>query len=171
MKGSVFQRMDVWVRHLLPFGLTLILVLLSAMPTRLPGFATIAPMLPLIGVYYWAIHRPELLSPILAFCIGVVSDILSGVPLGVTALLYLLVQGMTSSQRKFFLGKPFMLAWWGFGLVAGASTALQWLLVSVIFTRALEPHAVIFEWALTVCAYPLLSWFFSRVQMSLLRSA
>lgn len=171
MKGSVFQRMDVWVRHLLPFGLTLILVLLNAMPSRLPGYAAIAPMLPLIGIYYWSIHRPDLMSAILAFVVGVVTDILSGVPLGVTAFLFLLVHGLTSSQRKFFLGKPFMLAWWGFAFVAGVVAGLQWALVSLIFNRMLDPHAVVFEWLLTVFCYPLFSWFFSRMQISLLRSA
>ena len=171
MKGSVFQRMDVWVRHLLPFGLTLVLVLFNAMPTHMPGFATVAPMLPLIGVYYWAIHRPELLSPALAFVVGVICDVISGIPLGVTALSYLLVQGLSSSQRKFFLGKPFLLAWWGFGMVAAGTALLQWALVSMVFGHMLEPQAIIFEWLLTVCSYPLLSWCFSRAQMALLRSA
>jgi len=171
VKGSLLQRMDLWVRHLLPFGLTLLLVLLQAMPTRLPGFAAVAPMLPLIGVYYWSIHRPDLLPAPVAFVLALVNDIIAGTPLGVTPLVYLMVLGMTGSQRRFFLGKPFLVAWWGFALVASAAMAVEWALVSMIFGHMLEPHAVLFELIMTVSFYPLLSWFFARTQLALLRPA
>ena len=171
MKGSLLQRMDLWVRHLLPFGLTLLLVLFQAMPMRLPGFAAVAPMLPLIGIYYWAIYRPDLLPPSVAFLLGVINDIIAGMPLGVTPLVYLLVQGMTASQRRFFLGKPFLVAWWGFGLVVTASLCLEWALASMIFGSMLEPNAVMFELIMTFSFYPLLSWFFARTQLALLRPA
>jgi len=148
----LFQRMDLWARHLLPVVLTLVLVLLGAIPTHLPGFAAITPMLPLIGIYYWGIYRPDLLPGSVAFAIGLVNDIITGMPLGVTPLIYLLVQAMTASQRRFFLGKPFLVAWWCFAVVAGGALSLQWLLVSM-------------------SAYPLLSWLFARTQLTLLRPA
>lgn len=168
MKGSPLQRMDQWVRHLLPFGLTLLLVLVNALPTRLPGFAAVAPLLPLIGVYYWAIYRPDLLPPWVAFALGLINDIIAGTPLGVSSLVYLLVQGMTSSQRRFFHGKPFLIAWWGFGLVGAGALSLQWALVSMIVGHMLDPQAVVFEFLMSLSFYPLLSWFFARTQLSLL---
>jgi rod shape-determining protein MreD len=165
----LLQRIDQWVRHLLPLSLTLVLVLISAMPMRLPGFAAVAPLLPLIGIYYWAIHRPDLLPASMAFLIGVFNDIIAGLPLGVTPLIYLLVQGMASSQRRFFLGKPFLVAWWGFGLVAAAALTLQWILCSMLFGRLVESRAVLVELLMTVSSYPLLSWLFARTQLALLR--
>lgn len=169
MKGSLLQRMDLWVRQLLPCGLTLLLVLIDAVPTRLPGFAAVAPLLPLIGIYYWAVYRPDLLPPWAAFALGLVNDIIAGTPLGVSSLVYLLAQGMTASQRRFFHGKPFLIAWWGFGLVGGGALALQWVLVSMLAGRMLDAKAVIFEFLMSLFFYPLLSWFFSRTQLSLMR--
>ena len=171
MKGSLLQRMDQWVRQLLPFGLTLALVLVNAVPTRLPGFAPVVPLLPLIGVYYWAIYRPELLPPSVAFALGLVNDVISGTPLGVSSLVYLLTQGMTASQRRFFHSKPFLIAWWGFSLVGMGAFSLQWALVSLIVGRMLEVRAVMFEFLMTVSFYPLLGWLFARTQLALLRRA
>ncbi len=171
MKGSFLQRLDQAIRHLLPLSLTLVLIFLNALPTRLPGFAQVAPLLPLIGVYYWSIFRPELMPPSVAFGLGLLYDIIGGLPLGVSSLIFLATQGLTASQRRFFHGKPFRIAWWGFGLVGIGAFTLQWILASMLIGHLLELRAVMFEFLLTLLAYPVLSWFFSRIQLALLRSA
>ncbi len=171
MKGSWLQQLDLKARHLLPFVLSLFLVLVDATPTRLPGFAAVTPQLPLIAIYYWAVYRPELLPPSVAFGLGLVNDIVVGTPLGVSSLVYLLIQGLTASQRRFFHGKSFLVAWWGFALVALGGLGLQWVMVSMIFARIIEVRAVMFEFLMTASFYPLLSWLFSRAQLALLRRA
>jgi len=171
VKGSLLQRINQMIRQLLPVSLVLILILVNALPSRLPGFAAVAPLLPLIGVYYWSIYRPDLMPPAMAFGLGLLNDVIAGLPLGVSSLIYLLVQGMTASQRRFFHGKPFRIAWWGFGLVSSGAFILQWLLVSALVKHALEPRAVVFEFLMTLFFYPLLSWLFARTQLALLRSA
>src|SRR5271156_6410564 len=99
MKGSPLQRLDQRIRHALPFIATLLSILIAATPSRLPGFASIAPQLPLIGIYYWAIYRPDLLRPWAAFTLGAIADMIGGTPLGVSSLIFLTVQGVVGSQR------------------------------------------------------------------------
>lgn len=169
MKPSLWVRMDTWVRHLVPVGVTILLLLLTAVPTRLPGFAGIAPMLPLMGVYYWAIYRPDLLPAWAAFLIGLLYDIIGGTPLGVNALVLLLVQGVAAAQRKFFLGKSFLVAWWAFGLLAAGAVGLSWLLVTILYGRVIDPTPVIFEYVLTMGLFPLLTWTLARTQMAFLK--
>lgn len=171
MKGASPQRMDQRFRRLLPILLTLLLILLDAVPTRLPDFAAVSPLFPLIGIYYWAIFRPDLLGPVPAFLLGLANDIIAGLPLGVTPLVYLLVHWLTASQRRFFLGKPFLLAWWGFSVIALGSQALRWMLVSVIFGKAVDPLVVVVEIIVTICCYPLVSWAFARIQLGLMQNA
>lgn len=163
--------MDLWVRHLLPVGMTLALVLLTVMPTRIPGFAGVAPLLALTSVFYWSIFRPDLLPAYAAFLIGLLYDIVSGMPLGVYALVLLLVQGVTAAQRRFFLGKSFVVAWCAFGVVAGAGMILSWLLVSMLLSTFVEPQAVMFEYLMTLSLYPVLSWLLARTQVAFLRDA
>lgn len=169
MKSSVWVRMDTWVRHLVPFGVTLVLLLLTAIPTHVPGYSGIAPMLPLMGVYYWAIYRPDLLPAWLAFLVGLLTDILAGTPVGVNALVLLLVQGTAASQRKFFLGKSFAVTWWAFGLLTAGAIALAWMLVSFIKGRPLDSAPVLFEYLMTMALFPLLTWALAKTQLAFLK--
>ena len=61
MKSHFWQRIDFIMRSLTPFVLTLVLVVLGQVPLHIPGFAEVAPILPLMAVYHWAIYRPDLL--------------------------------------------------------------------------------------------------------------
>ena len=169
MKPSLFHRMDLWTRNMLPFGATLFLLVLGLVPARVPGYAMIAPVLPLMGVYYWSIYRPDLLPPSAAFGLGLLHDILSGLPLGVSALVMLTVQGITSSQRRFFLGNTFAVAWWGFALMALGTLALTWLLVCMLFVQIIPPKTVMFQYLITISAYPVVSWLLARTQVVFLR--
>lgn len=169
MKASIWVKMDTWVRHLVPFSATLLLLLVTSIPTHIPGLAGIAPMLPLMGVYYWAIYRPDLLPAWLAFVIGLLYDIVAGTPLGVNGLVMLLVQGTAASQRKFFLGKSFAVTWWAFALLTGGAIGLAWLLMSVLLGRTIDPVPVVFEYLMTLCFFPILTWLLARTQMAFLR--
>ena len=169
MKASIWLKMDTWVRHLIPFGATLFLLLLTAVPTHLPSFAAISPMLPLMGVYYWAIYRPDLLPAWLAFVIGLLYDIVGGTPVGVNALVLLLVQGTAASQRKFFLGKSFAVTWWAFAVLTGGAIGLAWALMSLIVGRTIDPSPVLFEYLITLCSFPILTWARAKTQMAFLK--
>lgn len=169
MKPSIWVQMDTFVRHLVPVTVTLLLLLLTALPTHLPGFANIAPILPLMGVYYWAIYRPDLLPAWMAFLIGLLYDITSGTPLGVNALVLLLVQGVAAAQRRFFLGKSFLVAWWAFGLLAAGAMGMAWLLISLLGGQVVDPAPVFFEYLLTMGLFPLLTWLLARTQMAFLK--
>ncbi len=169
MKGSPIQRVDQGLRHTLPFVITLLLVFMAATPTHLPGFTPIMPQLPLIGVYYWAIFRPDLLRPWTAFALGAISDIVAGTPLGVSSLTFLAVQGFCESQRRFFLGKSFLVAWWGFGLVCAGALAIEWVGGCLVMLRLLAPGGLLFQYLMTVMLYPLIGWAFIRVQLAILR--
>ncbi len=171
MKQSALTRMDLWARHLLPFGVSLLLVLLTAAPTHLPAFSGIAPVLGLVSVFYWSIYRPDLLPPYAAFLLGLLSDIVSGLPIGVSAFVLLLVQGVTASQRRFFITRTFLVAWWGFGMVSAAAFGVSWLLLGVLFDRVVDNQALMFEFLMTLAVYPVLAWTLARTQVAFLKNA
>ena len=64
---------------------------------RIPGYAEIAPVLALMAVYHWAIYRPNLMPLWSIFVLGVLQDLLSGVPLGLYILVFLTVYGVVLS--------------------------------------------------------------------------
>ncbi|WP_413205527.1 rod shape-determining protein MreD [Rhodospirillum sp. A1_3_36] len=169
LRPTIWQRLDVVLRRLVPGGLTLVLLLMSVAPSRLPGFVHIAPMIALISVYYWAVSRPDVMGYGTAFLLGMIEDSLTGAPLGVGALVLLLTQVVVASQYKFFLGKPFMVSWWAFSLVAAGAALVKWLAVSAIYGTFVDMTALFFSYLFTLTVYPPFAWLFGRVQAMFFR--
>jgi rod shape-determining protein MreD len=169
MKHGVLQRVDHLVRQLLPASLVILLILLQAVPWRMPQLAGVVPMLPMIGIYYWSLYRPDLLVPSVAFGTGLVNDIVLGTPLGISSLVYLAMQGMTAAQRRFFHGKSFVVVWAGFATLAAGAILIEMVLSSVLFGRVPLAKGLLIEYLMTVFCYPLPSWLFSKLQLSWLR--
>ena len=169
MRPPLWQRLDAVARNLTPFGLTLILVILSVVPLHLPDFQRVAPGLTLMAVYHWAIYRPNLLPASVVFLIGVLQDALMGLPMGVSAVVFLTVYGVVLSQRRFFAGKSFAIVWFGFTLVAAGAAVESCLLVSAFNTAFLNPEAALYQYVVTVGVFPILAWGFLRWQRTFLR--
>lgn len=168
MKPSPWHRVDALARHLTPFGLTLALVILGVLPLHVPGYERVVPLLPLMAVYHWSVHRPELLPAYAVFAIGLLQDSLGGAPIGVNAVVYLCVYGVVLSQRRFFVGKSFVIVWLGFAVVGAGAVGLSWLLVSAFNMTLVEPRAAVFQYLVTLGGFPLLAWAFLGWQRAFL---
>jgi len=169
MKPGVWNRLDVLARKMTPVLLTFLLVIFNVVPLYIPGLAKIAPWLPLMAIYYWSIYQFELMPAYAVFIIGLLHDILTGAPLGANTLIFLLVYGAVVSQHRFFAGKAFWVVWLGFSLVSGGALLLDWALMSAwnLAVIALEPK--VYQYFLTLGAFPGLAWLFMRWQRAFLR--
>lgn len=169
MTSGFWHRLDMLARQLTPAVLTLVLVIINVMPLHIPGFSRIAPLLPLMAVYHWAIFRPRLLPAYLVFLIGLLQDVLTGTPIGVNALVLLAVYGAVLSQKKFFIGKSFFILWLGFSVIAAGALAVNWGLISAINLTLVEPRTVIFQYLLTLGLFPAVAFVFLRWQQAFLK--
>ena len=169
MTSGLWHRMDLLARQLTPSMLTLALVIINAVPLHVPGLSRIAPMLPLMAIYHWAIFRPRLLPAWVVFLIGLLQDILGGTPVGVNALVFLAVYGAVLSQKRFFMGKSFAILWLGFALIAAGAMAISWAAVSLLSVGLVEPQTVIFQYLLTLGLFPAVAWLFVHWQRAFLR--
>jgi rod shape-determining protein MreD len=162
------QRLDRFARNLLPAFLSVILVLLSAVPFSIPGYGQVAANWALMAVVYWAVYRPELMPNVLAFALGLFLDILVGTPPGLNALLLVLARAVVVTQARVFRGTSFPVLWCGFALVALAAAMLTWLLSSALSLTALTPDPVLYQAGLTVALFPFLVWAQARLQNAVL---
>ena len=169
MTPTIVYQIDRFLRGSMPFVLTLLLALLSVVPTGISGFAIVTPAIISISVFYWSIHRPYLMSAPVVFLIGVFSDFLTGAPLGLTSLMLLAVHGIALSQRRVFLGKAFLLTWWGYLLVAFAISVVSWLVTSLYSLTLVPLTAIMTQFALTLFVFPFCAWGFGFLQNNLLR--
>lgn len=141
----------------LPGVLTLLLVLMGAVPIGAPLIGPVLPAFGLIAVFVFSIHRPDLMPHWLAFLIGLVQDLVIGGPLGLNALLLLAVQGLCSSQRRFLAGKPFWLVWMGFVLVSIPAALAQWLIACAYLMALLPIRDTLMQATVTLALFPLIA--------------
>jgi len=64
-------------------------LLVQAAPTRLLDGITVMPTWTLMAIFLWSGMRPQFMPPIAVFAIGLAQDLLTGAPMGVWALSYL----------------------------------------------------------------------------------
>ena len=168
MSPSLSQRLDRIARNVLPAMLGVLLVLLSTIPFYIPGYGPVAANLVLMAVFYWAVHRPDLLSPITVFLIGLLQDILVGMPPGMNAIALLAVRTIAVSQSRVFRGRSFIILWWGFGMVALASAFFVWVLSTVYVFAPMNPLPGLFQAGMTTALFPFLAGGFTWMQQKLL---
>ncbi len=167
MRTVVWQRLDIVARGLVPAVITLVLLIVTLIPTHLPGFGSVMPALMLMSVYYWAVHRPDLLPLWAVFAFGLLQDLLTGAPPGIHTVVLLLAYAAVLSQRKFFHGKSFAVVWWGFMVIAAGAGFLHWFMLSAMAGRLIDPWQTAFAYFMSVAVYPLLAWCFTRVHRTL----
>lgn len=169
MTAVIWQKLDQKVREIAPFCFTLILVILSVVPTRIPGYTEIAPVLPLMSIYHWAVYRPTLLPIWAVFILGCFYDFLTGMPLGLYVLVFLSVYGAVLSQRRFIIGKSFLIYWLGYTIIAFGAAAESWLAASLWYFSLLNIETIIFQYLVSLGIFPIVAWFSLRLQQGLLR--
>ena len=162
MNIAIWQKLDNLARSFTPFGLSLILVVLSVLPTHIPGYMQIAPILALISVYHWAIYRPNLLPIFAVFILGLLQDLLLGTPVGLYILVFLTVYGVVLSQRRFFVGKSFIFFWFGFAVISMLASIESYFLGSIWNVILLDFNAATFQYLILLGIFPAVAWVFLR---------
>lgn len=169
MGGSSWHSLDTAARNVTPSLLLLFLLVLGQLPFSLPGDSAVTPYFLLMGVFYWGLHRPDLLPASVVFAIGLLQDALEGEPFGVNAFVLIAVYWFVASQQRNVGERTFMVLWLVFALVALSAETLRWLLVSLLTTTAIAPWPVLFEFLTTVALYPVLTLAFVLAQRALPR--
>lgn len=171
MKPGLWRRLDALSRDLTPVALTLVLLLISALPLGAPVINLLMPSLPLIAVFYWVLYRPDLMPAGAAFGIGLLDDGLGGTPIGVGALVLTLVHAAVTAQRRFFAGKSFGIVWLGFAVVAALAFFLSWLLVCAYHGTRVNGTGAVLQAVVTIGCLPLVWRLLVRCHLAVLRPA
>jgi rod shape-determining protein MreD len=151
-------------RSISPFFVTLLLVLFGLVPLRIADLSAIVPGLALIGVFFWSVHRPDLMPIWAVFLIGLIADILTGGVPGPGIIGLLIAHALVAWQHRFFLSASFAVIWCAFMLVAAVALAITWMLTCIAMTTYIDPDPVFFQYLVTLAVYPCLAWAFLRGQ-------
>lgn len=150
--------LETIVRLIIAYALLVFLFLLNLTALPIPHAGLIKPHLVLMAVYYWAIFRPRLIPTWLCFIVGILLDILSGMPPGLQAFILVLAQSVVRDQRKFLMAQPYVSLWAIFGVVVAMGAGIQWMLFGLangMQWPSLMPVAV--SMLVTMCLFPLVT--------------
>ncbi len=161
---ALAERAGSFGRLATPAFVTLLLVFFSLMPLNLPDSEIIMPPLALMAVFYWSIYRPDLLPAAAAFAAGLLFDLMSGGPLGLLAFVFVVVQAVAATQRRFFLGKVFPIEWLGFCIIALGAFVAMWILGSIYIGAFVKAGPLAIQALLTISLYPMMTWLMIRVR-------
>ncbi len=169
MSSGTWQKLDLVARRITPFLITFGLVVLSQVPMHLPAPVPVTPAFAFASIYFWTLHNPDMLPAPAVFAIGLLQDILSGVPIGLNAFTMLVAYGIIVSQRRFFFGRSFLVLWWGFAAMAVFTGLLQWIAISLLAGEFLSIAVIAIEQLTAMALYPVLAYFFVGAHRSILR--
>ena len=154
---ATWQKLDQWARAAAPSLSLVVLLMVGVVPVPLPGYGAVAPLLPLIGLYYWVLHRPELIPLPVVFGLGLAQDLLTGGHLGVGAFIFLAASWVVLSQRKVLAGMPILVVWSGIAVIAAFATGLEWLILSGLYGEVLPIRPPVYRALVTAAAYPIVA--------------
>lgn len=115
-------------------------------------FHGLSAYLSLIGVYYWALYRPDLLNPLALFVTSLVIDLLSFNTVGTTSCMVLGLYAMIILRRYFFIKQPFIKTWGIFFLIL-LGFRLFSTLIFLIFDSTKIPIADLLQSTILNCFY------------------
>jgi rod shape-determining protein MreD len=142
---------------LIPMACGLAGAIIANIPISVLGGAVPAPLLALVPVYFWCLVRPDLMTPIVAFAIGLAEDLLSGGPPGIWTLAFVLTYGLVARQRDSFAGLSGLAAVLGFAAASAVACSIAYLTVAALVLLSgghLPPTMPILgELAMTVLFY------------------
>jgi rod shape-determining protein MreD len=164
MIDTIWQRLDHGGRLALPLVTAIACALLGSIVWPFPYFGAVAPPLALMAIYYWALHRPDLFRPGMAFAVGLLNDVVNFLPLGLSALLFVVAHQMVFRKRRFFVGHSFFMMWSGFILTVSGIMLLQWFLLCLIRWQIIPFVPVLMQALLAAALFPLPCWLFIRLQ-------
>jgi rod shape-determining protein MreD len=138
---------------MVPAALGVLGALLANFPISFLGSLVPPPLLSFMALYFWAIVRPDLMTPFWAFALGLLEDFLSGGPPGVWAASYLAAYAFVDNQRDMLAGLSGVGALVGFGVAALTACASAYLIVDIYHWQVQPIAPVMAELAVTVIEY------------------
>ena len=161
-RTGVWRQLDIAARYTFPAGSLVLGLFVIGLPFGLPGQAELSPVYTVACVYFWSLYRPASLPAPVVVLAGVLLGLLGLSPLGLWAVLLLVLQGVVLAARRRLAPQPFLLTWLVFCGLAVSCAGLAWMLESLLMLKLLPTQPLLIEALFSVGLYPAVAGFFIR---------
>jgi rod shape-determining protein MreD len=126
---------------------------LANFPVSFLGGLVPPPLLVLMPLYFWAVVRPDLMTPFWIFVLGVLQDLFSGGPPGVWAASFLATYALIDNQRDMLASLSGVGAIVGFAVCVLVCCGCAYLIVGIYYWHLPPLAPMMAELAMTVFVY------------------
>lgn len=169
--ASPAVRLSQAVSMIVPLGFGFFGILLGMLPLRLDAGVGFTPLFALMPIYFWGLFRPAILPPGSAFGLGLAQDLLTGAPVGLHALVFMLAFALVVAQRPLFSQRLLQGAWFGFGVTVAFAALALWIMSSIYIGEPQSLLPALAQIAASAIVYPLAANLFILTERRLLSPA
>lgn len=145
------------MRVVFPVSITVLFLILGGIPLHLASVPAFGGALALNAIFYWAIHRVELMPSFAVFVIGLLADTTGFAPLGLGALTFLGFYVVARTEvRAMTFASPFVI-WINFAILSFLVYFVNWLAVSLMTGVWVNPFPAALCYIIGLLVYPLLT--------------
>ena len=119
---------------------------------------------PFILIYYWSLKKPSSIGHGLIFITGLFNDAVVGLPIGISALAYLLICGFSAYLRNITLRPSLSKDWFFFGFTILVVNSVIYVIVSLFFNVQILYESVLVNILFTFLFYVIFSNIFDYYQ-------
>ena len=121
-----------------------------------------------ILIFYYSLKRNESLSLVSIFIAGLFNDVVSGLPMGTSSLIYLLLCGAAAYLRNITLSPSLFKDWIFFLVTILCLNSLSFIILNFFFNFEIVYFDEIINVIFTVLFYLIFSYFFKFIERFLL---
>ena len=119
---------------------------------------------PFILIYYWSLKKPSSIGHGFIFITGLFNDAVVGLPIGISALAYLLICGFSAYLRNITLRPSLSKDWFFFGFTILVVNSVIYVIVSLFFNVQILYESVLVNILFTFLFYAIFSNIFDYYQ-------
>ena len=116
-----------------------------------------------IVIYYWVLKKPEILGYGLVFFAGIINDVVTGLPIGISSIDYLILCGIASYFRNITLRPSLINDWIAFVPTIFIINSIHYFILNIFFTLELNYFYLILSSIFTITLYPIAGLAFNLI--------
>ena len=120
-----------------------------------------------ILIFYWTLRNPDRLGYLAIFFAGIINDVVTAIPLGISSLCYLLLCSVTAYMRNITLNPNFVKDWFSFLFVIILINSIQVILLDLIFLSDIYYMRYLTNTGFTFLFYPAFFIFFNFLNIKI----
>lgn len=137
----------------LPFLCGVMGVVVANVPISFTGGLLPSPLLALMPIYFWSLVRPDLMPAPAALALGAMEDLLSGGPMGIWALSFVVTFAVVDRERDALAGLSGLAAILGFAAAILLAETTAFLVVAATHERFPSLAPFVTQAAATIVLY------------------